>query len=143
MFSSNIIGANVKHFTYGLIAVLIGMGILDGAWLSFAVSRLYRPGIGHLMSERPNAWAALAFYLLYAAGVSYLVVQPALAARLPGEAFLRGGVLGLIAYGTYDLTSLAVLRGWPLSVTVIDMVWGMILTGVSAGIATLVVLRLV
>jgi uncharacterized membrane protein len=133
----------VKHFTYGIIASFIFMGIFDGAWLSFAVSRVYRPGIGHLMSERPNAWAALSFYVLYAAGVSYLVVQPALAARLPGEAFLRGGVLGLVAYGTYDLTSLAVLRGWPLGVTVIDMLWGMVMTGLSAGLATWAVLRLV
>lgn len=132
----------MKHFTYGFVATLIAMGILDGAWLSFAVSRLYRPGIGHLMSERPIAWAAIAFYLIYAAGVAFLIVLPGIAAQSPGSALLRGAVLGFIAYGTYDLTSLAILRGWPVSITVIDMVWGAIMTGISAGLATLVVLRL-
>jgi uncharacterized membrane protein len=120
------------------VTVLIVMGVLDGAWLSFAVSRVYRPGIGHLMADRPLWAPALAFYLLYAAGITYLVTLPALAADpmwSPMVGATRGAVLGLVAYGTYDLTSLAILRGWPVGVTVIDMVWGAIITGVSAGAA--------
>jgi uncharacterized membrane protein len=80
----------------------------------------------------------LAFYLLYAAGITYLVTLPALDADpmwSPIAGATRGAVLGLVAYGTYDLTSLAILRGWPVGVTVIDMVWGAIITGVSAGAA--------
>jgi uncharacterized membrane protein len=117
---------------------LIVMGVLDGAWLSFAVSRIYKPGIGQLMADKPVASAAIIFYLLYAAGVAYLITLPALAAGSLGSAATRGAVLGLIAYGTYDLTSLAIMRGWPASVTVIDMIWGAILTGVSAAAAYLI-----
>ena len=119
------------------ISLLVVMGVLDGAWLSFSVSRLYRPGIGHLMAEKPVASAALLFYLLYAAGVTYLITLPALAAGGVGSAALRGGVLGLIAYGTYDLTSLAIMRGWPWQVTAADMVWGMVLTGVASAASVL------
>jgi len=117
---------------------LIAMGVLDGAWLSFATSRIYKPGIGPLMADKPVAAAAIIFYLLYAAGMAYLITLPALAAGSLGSALTRGAVLGFIAYGTYDLTSLAILRGWPVNVTVIDMIWGAILTGISAGAAYLI-----
>jgi uncharacterized membrane protein len=117
---------------------LIVMGVLDGAWLSFATSRIYKPGIGPLMADKPVASAAILFYLLYAAGVAYLITLPAVASGSFGSALTRGAVLGLIAYGTYDLTSLAIMRGWPVNVTVIDMVWGAILTGISAGAAYLI-----
>jgi len=117
---------------------LIVMGVLDGAWLGFATSRIYKPGIGPLMADKPVAAAAIIFYLLYAAGVAYLITLPALAAGSLGSAATRGAVLGLIAYGTYDLTSLAILRGWPVNVTVIDMIWGAILTGLTASAAYLI-----
>jgi uncharacterized membrane protein len=120
------------------ISLLIVMGVLDGAWLSFSVPRLYRPGIGHLMAGKPVAGAAVLFYLLYAAGVTYLVTLPALAGGGAPSAATRGAVLGLIAYGTYDLTSLAIMQGWPVSVTVADMIWGTVLTGVSAAVAVLI-----
>ncbi len=120
------------------ISSLIVMGVLDAGWLSFAVSRLYRPGIGHLMSDKPVVPAAVIFYLLYAAGVTYLITLPALAGGSLGSAVTRGAVFGLIAYGTYDLTSLAILHGWPVYVTVADMIWGAVITGATAGASLLI-----
>lgn len=117
---------------------LIVMGILDACWLGFATSRLYRPGIGHLMTDKPVIPAAILFYLFYAAGLAYLVTLPALAAGGLGAAVTRGAVLGLIAYGTYDLTSLAIMQGWPLNVTIADMIWGAVVTGVTAGASLLI-----
>jgi uncharacterized membrane protein len=117
---------------------LIVMMVLDGTWFSFSLSRVYKPGIGYLLADKPNLPAALIFYLMYAAGVVYLVTLPALAAGQLSQAATRGAILGLIAYGTYDLTSMAVVRGWPLNVTVIDMVWGMIITGIVATVGFLV-----
>jgi uncharacterized membrane protein len=123
------------------VTQLIVMGVLDGAWISFAVGKLYRPGIGHLMADKPQAVPAVIFYLLYAAGVTYLVTLPALSSGGWPTALVRGGVFGLVAYGTYDLTSFAILRGWPANVTIADMVWGLVLTGVTAAIATAVTSR--
>jgi len=117
---------------------LIAMAVLDGAWLSFATGSIYKPGIGPLMADKPVIPAAILFYLIYAAGVAYLITLPALAAGSLGSAITRGAVLGFIAYGTYDLTSLAILRGWPVNVTIIDMIWGALLTAASAGAAYLI-----
>jgi uncharacterized membrane protein len=114
---------------------LLTMGVLDGAWLSFATSKLYKPGIGHLMADKPVIPAAILFYLLYAAGVTYLITLPALSTG-PFNALIRGAVFGLVAYGTYDLTSLAILNNWPVNVTVADMIWGAVITGTTAAIAT-------
>jgi uncharacterized membrane protein len=118
------------------IISLVVMGLLDSAWIGFALNSIYKPGIGHLMARNPVVLAAAAFYLLYAAGLTYLIVLPAAGA---GSALVRGAVLGLVAYGTYDLTSLAILNGWPTYVTIADMIWGTVLTGVTATAATLAV----
>jgi uncharacterized membrane protein len=131
-------GVFMRTTVVAYVSGLIAMAILDGAWLSFATGAIYKPGIGPLMADKPVIPAAIIFYLLYAAGVTYLITLPALASASLPAAITRGAVLGFIAYGTYDLTSLAILRGWPVNVTIIDMIWGAILTGVSAGAAYLV-----
>jgi uncharacterized membrane protein len=120
------------------ISGLIVMAILDAAWLSFATGKLYKPGIGHLMADKPVIWAAVLFYLLYAAGVTYLITLPALEGATLADTATRGAVLGFIAYGTYDLTSLAILSGWPVYVTVADMIWGAVITGATASAALLI-----
>ena len=119
-------------------AALVVMGILDGIWLSLTVSKIYRPGLGALMADRPVIPAAVIFYLLYIAGLTFLVVLPALAENQLSAALARGAVLGLLAYGTYDLTNLAIIRGWPINVTVIDVAWGTALTAITAAAAFLI-----
>jgi uncharacterized membrane protein len=47
---------------------------------------------------------------------------------------LRAALFGLITYGTYDLTNLATVRDWPVLVTVVDMIWGTVLS-VLVGLA--------
>lgn len=119
------------------ISALVVMGILDGIWFSFSVGKIYRPGLGALMADKPLIPAAVAFYLLYIAGLTYLIVLPALATDQFGSAVSRGAVFGLVAYGTYDLTNLAIVRGWPLNVTLIDLIWGTLLTAVTTAVAFL------
>jgi len=131
-------GVFMRTAIVAYVSGLIAMAVLDGAWLSFATGAIYKPGIGPLMADKPVIPAAIFFYLLYAAGVTYLITLPALSSGSLPAAITRGAVLGFIAYGTYDLTSLAILRGWPVNVTIIDMIWGAILTGASAGAAYLV-----
>ena len=49
-----------------------------------------------------------------------------------GYVAIRGGLLGVFAYGTFDLTALALLEGWPVIVTIVDITWGTILTAGTA-----------
>ena len=110
----------------GAFATFLG---IDFAWLSYANAAVYSPAIGHLMADQANLGAAFLFYLIYVGGVLYLAALPAKTLK---EAMSRGAVLGLVAYGTYDMTSLAVFKDWPLWLTVLDMIWGSFLTTVVA-----------
>jgi uncharacterized membrane protein len=126
-----------KSLVVATAAMLAVLAVLDAVWLSTAAKLLYRPKLGALLNEMPVWWAAIAFYLLYAAGVTLFVLRPALnEGWSPLTAALFGAAFGLVAYGTYDLTNQATIRDWPLLVTVIDMAWGALLTAMGAGIGT-------
>jgi len=104
----------------------------DVLWLSTMTGILYRPALGALMAEQPDLVAAALFYLVYVFGIVFFAVAPALASGRWSAALARGAALGLVAYGTYDLTNQATLRGWPVLVTVVDIAWGVVLTAAAA-----------
>jgi uncharacterized membrane protein len=105
---------------------------LDAIWLSQVALGMYRQELGSLLLEKPNLAIAAAFYLLYVAGIVILAVIPSLGDGGWVKALLLGAVLGLVAYGTYDITNLSTLRGWSTKLALIDMAWGAGLTAVSA-----------
>ena len=106
--------------------------VLDFIWLTLASRFLYRPQLGNLLADNPNLVIAAAFYLVYAAGVVVFAVLPAHADRSWLLALGLGSLLGLVAYGTYDITNLATLRNWPLVVSVVDLAWGIFVTSAAA-----------
>ncbi|MEO1089719.1 MAG: DUF2177 family protein [Pseudomonadota bacterium] len=105
---------------------------VDAVWLGFVAHDFYAAQLGDLMREQTNVAVAAAFYVIYAAGVTGLAVAPALAAGQSRAALWRGLLLGFCAYGTYDLTNLATLRNWPVAMSVVDLLWGTVLTGTAA-----------
>jgi uncharacterized membrane protein len=107
---------------------------LDAIWLTKIAPKFYKSNIGHLMADNPNLLAAGVFYGIYIVGLVTFVVQPAVIENSLIFAATRGALFGLVAYATFDLTAQAVFRDWPIKVTVVDMIWGTIL---SAGVCTL------
>lgn len=105
---------------------------LDFLWLTVLGIGFYRSEIGTLLLDRPNLAPAAIFYLFYIAGLVGFAVLPALNAQSWLWALLAGAALGLIAYGTYDMTNLSTLKGWTLSISLIDLAWGAFLSGLSA-----------
>ena len=87
------------------------------------------------MAETPNLPAALMFYLIFIAGITYFAVLPMTRDYKPSRAFCHGAFFGLVTYATFDLTSQAVLKDWPTIVTVADLAWGSILSGTTTAIA--------
>lgn len=109
---------------------------LDMLWLLWLGRGFYVSEIGDLLRQPPNLGAGIAFYLLYVTGLMIMVIWPAVEARSAMQALIFGGVLGLLAYGTYDLTNLAVMKGFTVKIATIDMIWGTLLTAATTGIAT-------
>lgn len=105
---------------------------IDFVWLAFVARGMYADQIGHLMREQPNLAVAAIFYVAFAAGIVYFAVNPAVAQGAPLVALLNGAILGFLAYATYDVTNYSTIKDWPLTVSVIDTLWGTALTGVSA-----------
>lgn len=115
-----------------VVAAFVFLG-LDAVWLSSMADRLYRPAIGHLMADQFAMAPAVLFYLLYIAGIVFFAIAPAQEARRPILTALgHGAALGLLAYGTFDLTSQAVLKDWPWHVTLADLAWGSFVTAMAA-----------
>lgn len=105
---------------------------LDSVWLGVIAPGFYRQHIGHLLAAQPNWYAAAAFYLIFIGGLVYFAVEPAASMNSPRTGTLRGAIYGLVTYATFDLTSHALLQGWPLIVTVVDLIWGTTLSGLTA-----------
>jgi uncharacterized membrane protein len=124
-----------------VVAAVVFLG-LDLAWLGIVARDHYRREMGDLIAPVFRVWPAVGFYALYLFGVIYFAVAPALASGRWTEAFVHGALFGLIAYATYDLTALAVVRGWPTGLSLIDMCWGAALTCVAAGAASFVAARI-
>ncbi|HEX6128504.1 MAG TPA: DUF2177 family protein [Candidatus Limnocylindria bacterium] len=132
----------MTDFLIAFVAALLAMAVIDGLWLGLVARTFYRRHLGPLMAERPNWVAAVAFYLLYVVGVTVFAALPGAEAESLIDAAWRGGLFGLVAYATYDLTNAATLRAWPNIVVVVDMAWGAILTAAIATVATGAVLLL-
>jgi uncharacterized membrane protein len=113
--------------------------IIDMVWLMWLGRGFYVEEIGSLLLEQPNLIAAFAFYALYIAGLVYLVIAPAAEADSVMKAVISGAVFGLVAYATYDLTNLAVMKGFTLKIALIDMVWGMALSAAVSGLTVKIV----
>jgi uncharacterized membrane protein len=98
--------------------------VVDLVWLSLVAPGLYEYFLGDLLAEDPNVAAAVLFYAIFVAGLVYFVIAPAVEEQSPRTALVRGAAFGLVTYATWDLTSLAVIEGFPAGVVPIDMAWG-------------------
>lgn len=122
--------------TYLLLLVLsvaLPLLVLDIFWLTIMAPRLYYKHIGHLLASNPNWIPAIVFYIVYVFAISYFIVHPALSGNLLWyHVLLRGALLGLVAYATYDLTNHATMNNWSSLITIVDIIWGMVLTGTAS-----------
>lgn len=103
---------------------------LDAVMLTLFMKPLFVRHLGDAIRERPAILAAAVFYLFYTAGLIYLVSWPAIKAQT--SPVLPAAMLGAVAYGTYEFTSYAVMKGWSWEMVAADVTWGTVLTAFSA-----------
>ena len=124
-----------------IISALIFL-IIDVIWLSFSVKSFYRPNIGHLLLETPVMWAAILFYLIYVIGLAVVIIEPSLDYQNTQKFLIKAFMFGLVAYGTYNLTNMATIKGWSPNVVFVDMIWGGSLTTFSSYFGILLAKRI-
>lgn len=119
-------------FTKLYLISLFLMGLVDVVWIGVISKSFYQKHIGFLMTEQVNYIAAAIFYLIYAAAIVFFVVNPAIEKRSITDLIIKAAFLGLVCYGTYDLTNMAVVKGWNWTITIIDILWGTFVTMLSS-----------
>ena len=98
-------------------------------------SRFYKPQLAGLMSDKVNWLPGILFYILFVIGLLLLVVLPAVDNGSWIRVMLLGGLLGMVAYATYDLSNLATINNWSVVVTIVDIIWGTVFSAIVATIS--------
>lgn len=123
----------MKTYLTAYCATLIAFVAIDFIWLSIMADRLYRPTLGDMLAPQFRLAPAVAFYLIYAAGLTFLGVSAGLMSGSMATAALYGAAVGFMAYATYDLTNQSTLKNWSTGLTIADLIWGTFLSAVASG----------
>ena len=126
------------------LATGVAFALVDAVWLTQFGPGLYRPTLDAVLrppDDPLNLPAAIAFYLMYIAGILALAIWPNRDKPLR-ETTITGAMLGAMAYATYDLTNQATLEVWSTTITLADIAWGTFLTGTCATVGGWVLRRL-
>jgi uncharacterized membrane protein len=111
--------------------------LIDMLWLGVVAKSFYQSRIGHLLGE--VQWgAAILFYFVFLVGLTIFATYPAITSGKISTALIYGALFGFFTYATYDLTNLATLRDWPLSIVIVDILWGTVLGASVASMAVYV-----
>jgi uncharacterized membrane protein len=115
--------------------------VIDLVWLGIVARPFYQKHMGHLMRPDVNWTAAIVFYLIFVAGIVVFVAWPAVERQSLTTAVSLGLLFGLVTYAAYDLTNLATLHTFPITVAVVDLIWGMVLCSTVGSVTYLVANR--
>lgn len=122
-----------------LIGFILFLGI-DYLGLSYIVKPAFEQEVGHLLLDDLRLLPAFAFYAFFVLGVTWFVSYPGIE---QGKSllwvFASAAFIGAMAYGTYEFTNLATLKGWTWKMVATDLTWGTVLTGTSATLSVAIV----
>lgn len=121
---------NIKSIIISYLLTFIVFLMVDMLWLGIIAKSLYQKYLGDFLSDKVNWTAAVIFYFLYVIGISIFAIYPAVNKGSVYHAILMGALFGIFTYATYDLTNLATLKGWPLPIVFIDILWGAVLSAI-------------
>ena len=124
----------ILQLVYLYLMTIPAFFAIDMIWLGTVATKFYQSQIGFLLG--PVNWlAAIVFYLIYIVGIIIFAVYPALESGSFTKAIVLGALFGFFAYATYDFTNLATIKDWPLLVTIVDLLWGTVLTSSVAAVS--------
>lgn len=112
---------------------------MDGIWIGIVANSFYTDSLFHLLADDIALLPTFLFYALYPLGIAVLAVIPSHNEKISAYgALFRGAVLGLVAYGTYAFTNAAILADWPMIVSIIDIIWGVLLTALVSAMTLII-----
>ena len=119
----------MKRTIAAYLTTMVVMMMLDSLWIGFIAASMYENGIGHLMAKEPNLIAAIIFYIIFIASLMVFAITPNGDIK---KAMRAAAIYGFFTYSTYEFTNMATLINWPVGMAVIDIVWGITISTISA-----------
>lgn len=119
---------NIESIIFSYLLTFLVFLIVDMLWLGVIAKGIYQKYLGGFLSDNVNWTAAFIFYFIFVLGISIFAIYPSVNKNSVNNAILMGALFGFFTYATYDLTNLATLKGWPLSIVFIDIIWGSFLS---------------
>jgi uncharacterized membrane protein len=128
--------------TIFVLALVTGLVFLAGDFFMIpAVMRpLFQKHLGAQMLDSLRLTPAILFYFIHIGGLVYFAGMPAMRDGSAVTALVNGALIGLIAYGCYELTSHTIMRDWHINLVLIDLTWGVVVSGLSAWLGALAAL---
>ena len=128
------------EFFWHYLIVGVLFAVIDAMWIGIVANKFYKKQMGDLLLAKPKFGPAIIFYLISIFAMVVFVIEPALDMdKSVSWVVAHGALLGLASYATYDLTNASTLKGWPKSVTLVDMLWGTFVTALVTTITFLIV----
>lgn len=124
----------MKRYLILYFVTLLSMAPLDFLFLGVLAKGFFQSQVGGILGST-NFTAAILFYLIYAAGVVVFVTATAPDWK---SAALFGALLGFVAYATFDLTTMALIKGWTWPAVALDLAWGTFVTALVSALSVLV-----
>ena len=121
---------NIKSILISYIITFVVFLMVDMLWLGVIAKNIYQKYLGGFLLDNVNWTAAIIFYFIFVVGISIFAIYPAVNKDSVFNAILMGALFGFFTYATYDLTNLATLKGWPLTIVFIDILWGTTLSAI-------------
>ncbi|MGE0767483.1 MAG: DUF2177 family protein [Hyphomicrobiaceae bacterium] len=128
------------NYAMAYAAALALFAVIDIVWLTTMGARLYKQTLGDILLPNINVAPAIAFYIIYPAGLVLFAIEPGLKSGSAVTALWSGALFGAFAYATYELTNYATLRNWTLQITLVDIIYGAVVSGtVAAAVAAFII----
>lgn len=122
----------LKTYIIAAIASLTAFLLLDALWLGVIARSSYQNAMKGMLRDSIFIAPAIIFYVMYSLAIAHLVIIPQLNGSTWLSVFIQGAILGMAAYGAYNMTNYSILDGWPLGITIQDWCWGIVVTGLSS-----------
>ncbi len=103
--------------------------IIDIIWIRLFAMNMYQKYIQDIMSNSINALPVILFYIFYPI-IVYIMYKIVNIDNL-FQILLFGFLAGVLAYGTYNLTNMGILKTWNWNIVILDTIWGGLLTMIT------------
>lgn len=120
---------NILSNSKNYLVTLVILVIIDAIGLSLFINKRFDSMIstiqGEKMALKPTYFIVI--YILLTIGITYFSVNRVDKNNALRSSIINGGLFGLVCYGVFDFTNMALFKNYELSTAIIDTVWGGIL----------------